>query len=552
MIYVALFGWPVVVAILFSRQDVPRATAAAILGGYLLLPHGVGYNLPVLPTYNKNFAASLSAIIAITLIAGSRRPNRAKTDVTGEAFLLPGWIPHSKIVLLGLAMIVVGSFATALTNTSSLNEGGRILRGLSIYDAGSMVLSAGVALLPFLLGRRVFAMPHLQRLLLAAFAIAAALYGILALYEIRMSPQLSRQVYGFFPHSWTQHVRGGGYRPVVFLQHALWLAIFLAMGFLASLSLALRNTRHRTMWFSISLLLLLTLILGKSLGAFMLALAFGAALLFGGAVRIPLIISAATASLVLVYPMMRGADLVPINSFVSKFESIDATRASSFSFRLRNEDMLLEKANQKPLFGWGGYARARVYDQEGRDLSVTDGEWVITIGEVGWIGYLGKFGLLCLPIVALFRHRKTWNIGPETVGLCAMLSINLIDLIPNATLTPLTWLIAGALVGRVEVGAVEDQAPKSQERERNGMRAPSLDLGAAARETRPRTGIPRSGSVTARQLPRETAAETEPTTETPALDDQEAENRYTRQTRLHVRRRPDTAAAPKTNRKAPS
>jgi hypothetical protein len=34
--------------------------------------------------------------------------------------------------------------------------------------------------------------------------------------------------------------------------------------------------------------------------------------------------------------------------------------------------------------------------------------------------------------------------------LCLLLAINAVDLIPNATLTPLTWLIAGALTGYSE------------------------------------------------------------------------------------------------------
>jgi hypothetical protein len=34
--------------------------------------------------------------------------------------------------------------------------------------------------------------------------------------------------------------------------------------------------------------------------------------------------------------------------------------------------------------------------------------------------------------------------------LALLLAINLIDMIPNATLTPLTWLIAGTLLGMAE------------------------------------------------------------------------------------------------------
>ena len=48
-------------------------------------------------------------------------------------------------------------------------------------------------------------------------------------------------------------------------------------------------------------------------------------------------------------------------------------RAGSVQFRLDNENMLAKKAMQQPLFGWGGWNRARVFDESGNDLTVTDG-----------------------------------------------------------------------------------------------------------------------------------------------------------------------------------
>ena len=51
-------------------------------------------------------------------------------------------------------------------------------------------------------------------------------------------------------------------------------------------------------------------------------------------------------------------------------------RAGSLEFRLDNEDMLIARAMQRPLFGWGGWGRARVHDEDGKDISVTDGLWI--------------------------------------------------------------------------------------------------------------------------------------------------------------------------------
>lgn len=51
--------------------------------------------------------------------------------------------------------------------------------------------------------------------------IAGLIYTVPMLYEIRMSPQLHTIFYGYFPHSFGQQARGGGFRPVVFMGHGL-------------------------------------------------------------------------------------------------------------------------------------------------------------------------------------------------------------------------------------------------------------------------------------------------------------------------------------------
>jgi hypothetical protein len=129
---------------------------------------------------------------------------------------------------------------------------------------------------------------------------------------------------------------------------------------------------------------------------------------------------------------------------------------------------LLARAAERPILGWGGWGRARIYDPvTGEDLSVTDGRWVIVIGQHGWVGYAAEFGLLALPVLLLLRRRGD---GVQASAALAMiLAVNLLDLLPNATLTPLTWLVSGALLG-----FAEQRAP---------MRAP-----AAARRSSVRRG----------------------------------------------------------------
>jgi hypothetical protein len=92
-----------------------------------------------------------------------------------------------------------------------------------------------------------------------------------------------------------------------------------------------------------------------------------------------------------------------------------------------------------------------VYDESGRDISTTDGRWIIAIGSEGWLGYLARFGLLTLPIILLTLRKRKYEVTLATSALSLLLAGNLVDLIPNATSTPLTWLMAGALLGRLEL-----------------------------------------------------------------------------------------------------
>jgi hypothetical protein len=193
-------------------------------------------------------------------------------------------------------------------------------------------------------------------------------------------------------------------------------------------------------------------------------------------VRPQLIIASLVAVTVLLYPMLRGGGFVPVDKIVSFAHSVDRIRGLSLQYRLNNEDILLEKANERPLFGWGGWGRGRVYNEKGKDISTTDGRWIITIGETGWFGYLARFGLLTLPIILLTLRKRKYEVTLATSGLCLVLAGNLIDLIPNATSTPLTWLMAGALLGRLELKTepqreTETPSPKGTERGRRYSRA---------------------------------------------------------------------------------
>ncbi|WP_096787991.1 hypothetical protein [Rhodobacter sp. CZR27] len=486
--YLALLAWPLVVFVMFRRLSLPTALVWSILGGYLFLPSLPVFDLPALPAVDKTLIPSLSA--AVMCLAVSRRERllqrtgqRRKADrrdrqpaplgYTGDGGRLPPRLRPARrsvpqeqaaprqaeegmdqpggqgIINLLIAAALVTPFLTALTNPEPVLAGGRLIPSIRLYDAVSMVSGVLVTLLPFLLARRYLSTPAAREKLLRAFVAGGLAYSALILIEVRLSPQLNTWIYGYFPHSFLQHIRAGGFRPIVFLPHGLWVGIFMAMTVLAALTLSrlAGTSRERRRWLLTALWLVIVLVLSKTLGALAITLLLApVALLLGP--RKQMMVAAALGAVLLLYPMLRGAGWIPVQQISGWAAAIDAERAQSLNFRLQNEDMLLERANLKPVFGWGGWGRSRVYDPAtGEDLSVTDGAWIIVAGTTGWAGYLALFGLLVIPALRQAIGRNRGHATFAASGAAMMLAANYVDLLPNATLTPITWMLAGALAG---------------------------------------------------------------------------------------------------------
>lgn len=233
--FVVLLSWPVVVLLLF--RSLPRAEALcwSVIGGYLLLPPATAIDLPVLPSIDKTLLPSVTAAL-MCLVTPEEKPGpkrgrtparRAAAGATAAAANLARRTSRGGVVItLLIALLVVTPFFTAMTNSNPLFYGPRYVNGLRLYDSLSMILSALVLILPFLLGRRYLATPDTHRTLIRVLCFAGIGYSFLALFEARMSPQLNIWLYGFFAHSWDQHVRAGGYRPILFLEHGLRVGIF--------------------------------------------------------------------------------------------------------------------------------------------------------------------------------------------------------------------------------------------------------------------------------------------------------------------------------------
>jgi len=411
-----------------------RAIIWSIFGAYMALPVNVSFDFPGVPALDKFFISNL-AMLGCALMFARHKVMQ---------------IPKHPIILILLAVYVVSPFLTALNNQDPLILSTRAVPGMSWYDAVASCVNQAVLIIPFIVGYNALSREQGHREILYALGIGAILYTLPILYEIRLSPQLHNQIYGFFPHSFAQQVRDGGYRPVVFMGHGLLVAIFIAMAFIASIGLWRQKARLRGVSFGpIAAGLFVLLILCKSFGAMLLALVFAPMLYFLKS-RYLVTFLAVIAFVVVSYPQLRGAGLIPVNAISSFATSVSEERAKSFSFRLENEDKLLAKANKRPFFGWGTWGRNQIYASgymSDKVVSITDGLWVIIIGSFGWMGYIATFGLLCVPFLRAFKYRRYPQWPLSTLALLTVLTINLIDLIPNASNAPLLWMIAGALSG---------------------------------------------------------------------------------------------------------
>ena len=435
--WLVLLGWPLVVMVMFKRMPRDKALIWAVLGAYMLLPPAMALDLPVLPGLTKDSLPGLVSLAVVTFLLGDR-----------GALLPQSWAMRALIVLF-----VLTPFGTVLTNPERIPMGPGSIQGLRIYDSVAAVVNQMIEVLPLFLARRYLATPEAMRTMLVALVTAGLLYSPLMLIEARLSPQINVWVYGYFQHDFFQTIRAGGYRPIVFMPHGLWVAFFAFMAVMAALVFlregpAMRRPKQMATLVWLGLMLALC----KSLGVLIYA-----ALLVPVVLLLPrraqVMIATVFAAIVILYPALRGLHLIPLDQITEFARGLSPDRAYSFQFRVDNEEALLAHAAQKPWFGWGGFGRNLLYDPvTGAGLSIADGAWIITMGIYGWAGYLSQFGLLVLPMLLLGIEvwRSRLPVTPWVAAVSLIFAANLVDLLPNATLVPFTWLMAGAILGHAE------------------------------------------------------------------------------------------------------
>lgn len=447
--YAMLLIWPLVCVAMLRRMPLERGLIWCILGGYLLLPQSAEFDLPLIPAMDKVSIPNISAFFVCVYVMGKK---------------IALW-PESTIAKILLVIFVFGAIPTVLTNgdpllygaienTAPISFATGEIPGLSIRDIFSALINQVLIILPFLMARQYLSSETGLKELLLAMVVGALIYSVPSLLEIRVSPQINIWVYGFFQHDFNQMMRNGGFRPIVFLPHALWLAFFVMSAVLAAAALSRTVTPDKRVRYLAAIAYLMVLLfLCKSLASMMYGIVLLPIVLLSS-YKMQIRLAVVFASVAIIYPMLRNAGIIPIDDILAKATEFSAKRGQSLGFRFNNEELLLDRADEKPWFGWGSWGRNLVRDaQTGEIDTIPDGRWIIVFGTSGWVGYIAEMGLLATPLILLWRRMRALSVSdlsPYVSAIALILAITMVDMLLNAILVPFTWLCAGAVLGYVE------------------------------------------------------------------------------------------------------
>jgi len=422
MVPIMLWGWIGMALLLFAVLKPRQAMLASIIGGWLLLPIA-SYSIPGLPDYNKVAAVNLSTLLGALMFDGKQL----------FAFRFRVW---------DLPMVVwaVCPFLSSVTS------------GLGPYDGLSATLGQTIMWgIPYLLGRVYCDDEPGLRELLFAIVIGGLTYVPLCLYEVRMSPKLHYQMYGYIQHVWVQTIRFGGWRPMVFMQHGLAVGMWMTAAALVTVGLWRSGFTDRLLGMPMGFLcavLLVTAVMCKSTGAIVLLFVGGSMLWL----RRPALLRTVVVSILCFVTAYQGARATGLWNGDEMLAIVQATptaseRADSLRTRLDNEVILANRARQRPLFGWG--YRFQVLDEWGDQTSTSDGMWIIHFGKNGFLGLLAWMTAMILPVLSVARKKVLDKIPDPLAGLALiealLLTLWMVDTLFNAMFNPAFLVVTGSL-----------------------------------------------------------------------------------------------------------
>ncbi len=426
-VFVALAAFLPFVAACFSLLAPRRAVLTAILCGSMFLPH-FDARLSFLGLYTK--AMFVPAVVFLGSLAFDARR----------------WLTfRPRAADLPVLVLCLGRFMSALSNDLGLKE--------AVAATLEASLEWGT---PYFLGRAYLGSPRALKEFADAVVVAALAYVPFCLWEIRMSPQLHRAVYGFQWFSFDQVMRFGGYRPTVFMQHGLAVSMFMAVGTLVAFWLWRTKARERLLrvrfgWAVAALAL--TTILCRSTGALILLAAGAATLEATRHLRTSaLVLALALIPAAYCTARLSGWEAPGVVAFVR--ERLGEDRAGSFHARIANETLMVKRAHMKPWLGWGRFGGSFAFTEDGR-LATPDSLWIITLGFSGIVGIVALGALLALPALSLLRTIPPhyWphpRLAPVAAPAIVLLLWAIDDLL-NHMMSPIFPSMAGALLTFVAI-----------------------------------------------------------------------------------------------------
>jgi hypothetical protein len=423
---IALWTWPAFAVALFAFMPARRALIAGLVIGWLFLPM-YGYPTPFVK-WDKHLVTSLGALLGVMIFD------------TNKLFSF-----RPALVDLPMAVWLFVPCMSAVAN------------GFSLYDGSAASASQIVVWgIPYVLGRMYYGDAVGIRGLAVWTFIAGFVYIPFCLVETIISPQLHFLTYGFYQHEFTQVVRMGGYRPMVYLQHGIAVGMMMTAASLMGLWLwwtgSLKYLWGLPIWLPLGAVLFTTVAV-KSIGAVLL-LAVGMGMLVATRYVKTYVVVIAVVALPCVYMSARALGGWDGQFVVNAIESnIERDRAASLQCRFDNERLLLDKAMKKPLFGWGPHGANLVIREDGTIESIPDGLWVIAIGSNGIVGLVALYGALLLPVWLVRKRLRAVAWGdPMMAGVTAfavLITLHAIDNLLNAMINPLFLVGLGALAGVV-------------------------------------------------------------------------------------------------------
>lgn len=435
----ALLLWTPFTFLLFLWRPPHQAAALSYLLGLLYLPSAQTLVFPMVPDLNRGVAPAFSVLLA-------------------NAVLGKGLLRHAKLdgmCKLFVAIVLFWALPRALANGDALHYGPTVVPGIAPRTAITFFLEDGTTLIgTFMVGAAIGSKPEWTRDLLRLWLATTLPYCIFFVLELWLSPKFHTWVYGYFQHMWIQMFRDGGYRPIVFTQHALELAQFMCGAAIAAATLSRWKVRvYRLSSRTAAIGLQVLLVLGKSLASTAYSFCALVLILFDFK-RLRAFVAMSIAVLSMLYPLARAYEWVPTDQIIEKLVKDDTPRGHSLAFRLMNEEMMLDKVRERPFTGWGGFGRFRIYDPvTGGDLTVVDGAWMILLASGGFPYFWGVFGLLTWPVLKAYRLVRR-RIDPEAAFLTSSLAlaaaIFALDLLPNGLGNYLPLLLSGAVLGTVQ------------------------------------------------------------------------------------------------------